>query len=910
MKAICVLASAGSAASVVEAACPPAKFDSIKSFDLQAYAAKRWYVQQQSPTAYNPVTQNYCAYAEYTLREKPTSLGYDIDVHNYAEEKDGTVHDTGSLLKAKIVDEKRGKLRVAAFSVPAHLAGPYWVIDYSKRYGYALVSGGPPTVKGKYGRCKNPGGTNGAGLWILTRKHTRDEGLVKKVRLIAQSKGFDVSVLNNVAQVLCRHGYYEERQTEAKYAPLPNPTSYHSGSSHTNKLYAPPPNPMSYHSGSSHTSKLYAPPPKPTSYHSDKVLVTLGLMRYPGISSAKDLGGHVVVTTDNYGKHYGQHLSYNLKGVDPYCVTESYKTDPYPSKYICGINIREGEDCGKPKRTLWDRDWMHSKNPWLPVRYNAVDYDSRGDVIVKTHVKARKVSGKVLVVHDSKGERLACSKLVPVSLVYARHLTPYPGADTRYCVGGQVDMKSVEGYQVLSYKLYGIDPQCSTTGHLPKNGCGIHIHEGKECEDAAGHLHAHDSHDPWLSVRYYAEGDKATAGDVKVNTGLHMKDILYRTVVIHDKNGKRISCSKLYPVKHLVAHIARPYLFKPAVYLVIGDVTIVAYDGYHVVQYKLDGIDPQCSDSGTVPKYGCGIRIHEGSSCDEPGATYWDRDEVGKDPYKRVRYYSDKDGSTYGQVTMYGGYDLSDVVHKVVLVYDYDGKAIACKALLPPPVKDPVCGMKPNTPAEVFFVRGKDKECLPGDAVVQLPGEAGASLDTVVSGDKVLTRTTASELSYEPIIGFLHSIPAKTPSSLLIVTHEHGQLRATGNHIVFVADDRADLQERALRDLQVHEALLFTRRDVNMISRVISIRAAVSEAGLISPLTASGTIIDDDIVVSVYARGGGQSAGHSAIHSAFYLLRAATFIFGMPLQFFCRTVSQHFASRLAFAFGEQSHSIK
>eukprot|EP00929_Paragymnodinium_shiwhaense_P086301 TRINITY_DN4680_c0_g3_i1.p1 TRINITY_DN4680_c0_g3~~TRINITY_DN4680_c0_g3_i1.p1 ORF type:complete len:884 (-),score=81.41 TRINITY_DN4680_c0_g3_i1:328-2916(-) len=862
MKATCFFATVGSA-SLVGARCPPEHFDSIASFDLYNYAARKWYVQQQAPTGYNPASQNYCAYAEYTLRDKPTSLGYDVDVHNYAEEKDGTVHDTGSLLKAKIVDERRGKLLVAAFSVPPKLAGPYWVIDYSEHEGYALVSGGPPKVEGYYGKCKNGGGTNGAGLWILTRRQARDSFLVKKVRSIAESKGFDLSVLHDVYQENCRHVY-------AQAGP----------------------------------AGTYLPPPRPPSYHEDKVLVTLGLIRYPGMASAKDLGGHVVVTTD----HYGHQLSYSLNGVDPYCVSDHYKVDRYPSKYLCGINIREGNDCGKPQETLWDHSGLHA-DPWLRVRYHAIDYDTHGKVVVKTHVQAQDLSGKVLVVHDSKGERLACSKLVPVSLLYAQDLNPYPSSDTRYCVSGQVDVKSVKGYQVLSYQLHGIDPSCSTKDHLPKNGCGIHIHEGEGCEHAAGHWHAHDN-DPWLSVRYYAEGDKATAWHVKVQTGLHMKDILYRTVVIHDRSGKRISCSKLYPVKHLVAQVTEPYLVTRSHYIVTGDVTLAAYDGYHILHYNLYGIDPKCSASDGVPRHGCGVRIHEGS-CDAPGATFWDKDEVHKDPYKAVRYYSDKDGSTYGQVTLYGGYDLSDLVHKVVLIYDYNGKAIACKALLPPPGKGPVCGMKPRTGAQVIFVHNKEKECLPSDAVVQLLGEARSRLDTVAGGDKVLTRATTSELVYEPIMGFLHAIPTRSTSSLIVVTHEHGQFRATANHMVFVVSAREQLQQRALRDVTVNESFLYTLGGVSLPSRVISVSKAMADTGLLSPLTPSGTIIVDDVVVSVYARSGGRPVGHSSTHSAFYLLRVAYVMFGRPFQFLRWIGSAHIASSLAsLAFGGQSCLIK
>merc|ERR1712066_238677 len=79
----------------------------------------------------------------------------------------------------------------------------YWVIVYDESAGYALVSGGAPKIDGQGGLCRTGTGVNQAGLWIFTRQQTRDEALVQKVRQMAQSKGFDLSVLNDVDQSNC-----------------------------------------------------------------------------------------------------------------------------------------------------------------------------------------------------------------------------------------------------------------------------------------------------------------------------------------------------------------------------------------------------------------------------------------------------------------------------------------------------------------------------------------------------------------------------------------------------------------------------------------------------------------------------------------------------------------------------------
>lgn len=154
-------------------------------------------------TEYLPKSENYCVFAEYNLRERRTLLGYDIDVHNQAQTKDGKVVDSGNLLNAQIVDEKRGKLVVGPYFVPPFLAGPYWVVEYSEAEGYALISGGAPTLEGNDGKCRTGRGVNDSGLWIFLRKEERDEALVAKVRALAEAKGFDVNVLNDVYHSHC-----------------------------------------------------------------------------------------------------------------------------------------------------------------------------------------------------------------------------------------------------------------------------------------------------------------------------------------------------------------------------------------------------------------------------------------------------------------------------------------------------------------------------------------------------------------------------------------------------------------------------------------------------------------------------------------------------------------------------------
>eukprot|EP00940_MAST-03C_sp_MAST-3C-sp2_P002953 g2953.t1 len=187
-------------------ACKPV--DTPANFDLDAYMSKRWYIQQQMAVSYLPESQNYCVYAEYEKLKKKSFWGYTVQVHNYAQEKDGTVHDSKSIICAKVDSnyDTDAKLRVGLCALPrvsGVTTGPYWIVAYDEAKGYALVSGGQPTKPSGNGTCKTGSGVNNSGLWIFTRAQKRDESLVNEVRAIAAAKGFDLSVLNDVDQSNC-----------------------------------------------------------------------------------------------------------------------------------------------------------------------------------------------------------------------------------------------------------------------------------------------------------------------------------------------------------------------------------------------------------------------------------------------------------------------------------------------------------------------------------------------------------------------------------------------------------------------------------------------------------------------------------------------------------------------------------
>lgn len=181
--------------------CPPQGFDSVEEFDLDAFIAGRWYVQEMMEGGLEPSNLFQCQYAEYAKMEKPNFWGFEIQAHDHIDFYDGSkpmdLHPC-----AKIVNASRGKLSVGMCFLPKMLSGPYWVYVHNQTGGYAAVGGGPPTHEFP-GGCRTGTGKIGGGLWIFTRQQTRDEGAVGSVRAALKAQGFDLGALKFVNQTGC-----------------------------------------------------------------------------------------------------------------------------------------------------------------------------------------------------------------------------------------------------------------------------------------------------------------------------------------------------------------------------------------------------------------------------------------------------------------------------------------------------------------------------------------------------------------------------------------------------------------------------------------------------------------------------------------------------------------------------------
>ncbi len=141
-------------------------------------------------------------YADYKLTNPNR-----VAVHNYANVDAVNNDPREANLCASVTNPVNdgGRLAVGPCFLPQFLYGPYFIVAYNEAEGYALISGGSPTIPTKNGLCATGTGFNNAGLWIFSRSNVRDEALIQKVRGIARDKGFDPDVLQDVTHVGCTY---------------------------------------------------------------------------------------------------------------------------------------------------------------------------------------------------------------------------------------------------------------------------------------------------------------------------------------------------------------------------------------------------------------------------------------------------------------------------------------------------------------------------------------------------------------------------------------------------------------------------------------------------------------------------------------------------------------------------------
>jgi len=298
-------------------------------------------------------------------------------------------------------------------------------------------------------------------------------------------------------------------------------------------------------------------------------------------------------------------------------------------------------------------------------------------------------------VHDKTGARVACAlvegKLEARDTILAPYMGhgmrvgAYPGYAGPLQVTGEVDAYlSRTGNVYITYSLAGLEDVCKTTPEGVANACGIHIHEGKTCDDAdsvGGHYYDGDSisADPWSPVSYVTgfRGHASGSGKAAIGQG---QDIAGRAIVVHDSTGARVGCATL-PSKLSVRDTDLvPYPGYSGDLSVTGTVGAYLSGGDAYIWYDIAGLETDCAMAPEGVANACGIHIHAGKSCDDAttvGGHYYDADSIASDPWSPVTYQASADGTSKGK-TKAGIGEGRDILGRAIVVHDKTGARVAC----------------------------------------------------------------------------------------------------------------------------------------------------------------------------------------------------------------------------------------
>lgn len=264
----------------------------------------------------------------------------------------------------------------------------------------------------------------------------------------------------------------------------------------------------------------------------------------------------------------------------------------------------------------------------------------------------------------------------------------YPGYAGGLLPRGRVTVRfeDDENELLMRYELEGLETNCK--------GCGIHIHEGESCEEAAGHYFNHSLYessddDPWLEAMYNSneEGDASNALVVPTG-GMGSKVTKNHAVVIHSQDGTRIGCgvlNNIFNINSMEANVGvYPGYDNVANKRIAptGTARIMAFeDNVLRLRGTLDGLEPNCIK--------CGLHIHAGLlSCNTTetiGDHWYEEEEMAGDPWvaQKATYTSDAKGHTKFAFYVYNGFDYENNIDHVLVIHGSDGTRIGCGVIKP-----------------------------------------------------------------------------------------------------------------------------------------------------------------------------------------------------------------------------------
>ncbi len=175
----------------------------------------------------------------------------------------------------------------------------------------------------------------------------------------------------------------------------------------------------------------------------------------------------------------------------------------------------------------------------------------------------------------------------------------------------------------------------------------------------------------------------------------------------------------------------------------------------------------------------------------------------------------------------------------------------------------------------------RQPKCFPGRSFVLTENGLIKSLSNLTIGERVLVLNKENKLIYESIEGFIHLKRNNLFNFLLIniklddyITTKTS-LFISPNHLIFLANDTHLKSTVFAGQLRPGDHIKYFYKN-QLISAEIENIYLTKEEGYYAPLTPSGTIIIDNVLVSNYA----TVSNHQLAHSVMQIYRWWIYIFG------------------------------
>jgi len=222
----------------------------------------------------------------------------------------------------------------------------------------------------------------------------------------------------------------------------------------------------------------------------------------------------------------------------------------------------------------------------------------------------------------------------------------------------------------------GIDPAC--------DACTVVVTDGASCDDPGKNYFASQD-DPWATgLNFYSSFSDggSTNSAFRLTNEYGSSDMMDKPVVVYDSKDEVIGCGILgaeIKTEQLLAEMGAYPDY--AGNLTVGGMIKVEFnrDDSFLFSYDLEGLEENCT--------GCGIHIHEGTSCDTPELVMghgWNSIAV-QDLWTPVGggiYNSNEDGDAKSEFYLYNGFNYYENHGHAAVLHGQDGTRIACGLLL------------------------------------------------------------------------------------------------------------------------------------------------------------------------------------------------------------------------------------